>query len=91
MTDDILEDLKLRDAFLLKFRKEGNPELYSSYCKLRNKIQRVIRKAKNSHFENKVNENMHDSKKLWKQMKLLGYQNVQKTPTQTVLKIHMCS
>ena len=40
---------------------------------MRNKLQIEVKKAKANYFQNKVEENQHDSKKLWGHLKTLKY------------------
>ena len=57
------------------------------YCQLRNKIQKDVRSAKAEHFSSKIEENKHNSKKLWNQLKTLGYSSKTKGETKVVLNI----
>ena len=48
INNDILDDIRRRDHFLYSFKKKKNkdPASYSDYRRLRNKVQRGVRKAK---------------------------------------------
>ena len=74
MDDRILQMLRERDRLLiLSNENKTNKNLRSLFNATRNKVQREIKKAKANYFKNKVEENQHDSKKLWGQLKTLGY------------------
>ena len=61
--------------------------MYKGFCQLRNKIQRDVRMAKAECFSSKIEEHKNDSKKLWQQLKTLGYSNKTKGETKVVLDI----
>ena len=85
MTHDILVNIRERDSLLRKFKKNNETEYYESYCKLRNKVQRDIKAAKQNYIFNKIEDNKNDSKKLWESLKELGYQNKSKVAAKIVL------
>ena len=87
MSAEILDLIKSRDKFLYKFKKHNKQEDFKSYCKLRNKVQRETSKGKAEYFSNKVEENKNDPKKLWQQLKSLGYKNTPNESSKIVLKI----
>ena len=47
----------------------------------------MVKNAKENYFENKIEENYNNPKKLWEQFKTLGYSNKQKDKANTVLEI----
>ena len=66
ISSDILDNIKLRDQLLYKFKKNLNDQdLYKSYCKIRNKIQRDVKWSKANLFNQKVTEHQNNPKKLW--------------------------
>jgi len=74
MNSEILNDIRERDNLLYKFNKDrSKKEIYNEYKKLRNKIQRDIKKTKSDYFLNELESNKNNSKQLWKQLKSLGY------------------
>ncbi|XP_071944876.1 uncharacterized protein [Antedon mediterranea] len=76
MTPEILSAIKERDSLLNKFKNNPNrPDLYDAFRKLRNRIQKDIKKAKSECFLNKVEVNKNNPNKLWKCLKDLGYKN----------------
>ena len=77
--NEILSLIKERDHFLYKFRKCKNRAFYVSYCQCRNKVQRLVRAAKKEFFETQLEENKNDSKKLWKNLKMIGYSKNSRT------------
>ena len=73
--------MKERDRLLYMFRKQKTSELYKTYCSYRNKVQRNIKQAKADYLSNKMEENKHNSRKLWQQIKSLGYNTKHKSST----------
>ena len=69
MNDNIFLDIRQRDRYLRLYKKNRNKEMYSEYCKLRNKVQRDVKKAKAEYFRNKIEENKGNPKKLWQTLK----------------------
>ena len=51
INNDILEDIRRIDNFLCSFKKSKDPASYSDYRRLRNKVQRDVRKAKANYFK----------------------------------------
>ena len=87
MTSDILQSIQERDNWLNKFRKTRDPDDYKAYCKLRNDIQRKTRNSKSEYLANKIDENRNNPKKLWQQLKNLGYNSKGKQSSNVVLDI----
>ena len=88
MTSDILDKIKERDRILAEYkRNKNNEEKYNQFCKIRNKIQQDIKRVKSDYISNKIQENNNDSKKLWQQLKNLGYSGKSKENSKTVLRI----
>ena len=58
-----------------------------SFSKVRNLVQRKIKKAKAEHISDKIEENKDDPKKLWSQLKNLGYRSQKKEGQKIVLNI----
>ena len=87
MSGDILESKRERDGLLTRFIKEQHPALYTEYCKMRNKTQRDIKKAKSEYLHNKIDEHKDNPKKLWEQLKTLGYSTKSNGKAKVVLNI----
>ena len=87
MTAEILNLIKERDHFLSLHKKYKKHEHYKQYCYLRNKVQREVKSAKSSYFTNKIEENRNEPKKLWEQLKNLGYKD-KAQDTKIVLNIY---
>ena len=62
MTSDILDLIHCRDKFLYNFKKYGNHDDYVNFNKLRNKVQREIKRAKSEFFSGKIEENKKNPK-----------------------------
>lgn len=73
MTSDILENIRKRDDLLHMYKKTQNKYQYAQFCKIRNKVQRDIKHAKEDFVSGKIEENKKSPKKLWQQLKSLGY------------------
>ena len=69
-------------------QNRDNPDLRANYIRLRNKVTRLIRKTKSTHFCKKVNEYKNNPKLLWKQFKSLGYSNKSKEKSRIILDIN---
>ena len=61
--------------------------MHKRYCQARNKMQKIIRKGKSEFIANKIEEHKGDSKKLWQQLKNLGYSNSSSEASKMVLKV----
>lgn len=61
---------------------------HKQFCYLRNKVQKLIKKAKSKYLENKIEENKGNSRSLWKQFKGLGHERSNKSNPKTVLHIN---
>jgi hypothetical protein len=88
LTSSILLLIKERDKLLSTFKKNRqDPDLYKMYCKVRNQVQRDVKKAKSGYFLNKIEENKNNPKKLWQCLKDLGYSTKVKDCAKIVLNI----
>lgn len=87
MTSDILDYIRKRDIQLQLYKKSKSKHIYSDYCKLRNKVQKEVKKAKEEYISNKIEENKNNPKKLWQQLKGLGYSSKQKDNASVVLSV----
>ena len=87
MNSEILQNIRFRDETLNKFKKTNDPDLYKKYCQLRNLVQRETRISKRDYLTNKIEENVGNSKKLWDQLKKLGYSSKKKESSNVVLEI----
>ena len=87
MTADILDLMHCRDKFLYNLKKYGNHDDYVNFNKLRNKVQRDIKRAKSEFFSGKIEENKKNPKKLWQHIKELGLKNKTNDGAKLCLKI----
>ena len=85
MTSKILHDIRHRDDVLNRFRKTRDSDLYRTFYKLRNKIQRETEVAKRDNLANKIEENANNPKRLWNQLKQLGYSTKGKQSTNIIV------
>ena len=87
LTAEILEFIKIRDTFLYKFRKEKTSDFCQQSCFYRNKVKKEVKTAKSDFLSSKMEENKNNPKKLWEQIKSLGYSNKSKSSPTIVLNI----
>ena len=88
MTHEILDKIHLRDKLIRRYqRNKSNQGLYKQYCKLRNEIQRDVKKAKSNYLESQLESNAKDPKKLWTNLKSLGYSKKTSSKANIVLRI----
>ncbi|XP_060607821.1 uncharacterized protein LOC132759963 [Ruditapes philippinarum] len=87
LDSNILELINMRDYFLQEFRKHNQKDMYNKYCLYRNLIQRHIKKAKSGYISHQLQENKYNPKKLWSQLKDLGYSKKTKSSPNIVLNI----
>ncbi len=91
-TSEILDLILERDSLLRHFKKSKSSDDYKCYCKLRNKVQRTVKKAKSDYLSSQIEENKNNPKKLWQHLKGLGYNSKSKENCNMVLNIdgEMC-
>ena len=85
---DIIEAIKLRNDRHSKFNKNRNEQLSKEYKNQRNEVTRMIRKAKNSYYNEKIAENKNNPAKLWKTLKDLGHSCLKTITTNLNMKIN---
>ena len=67
MTPEIMEQIRIRDQ--LKSRGKHDIPARTMYKQTRNHVVRLIASAKSNYFKQKIMENKHDVKNLWKILK----------------------
>ena len=72
MTHEILQLIKERDKLILEFKRSNQKSSYEQFCKIKNLIQNKVKKAKNSFYNDKVEECKGASSQLWKTLKSIG-------------------
>lgn len=87
LDSNILELISQRDAFYFKFKKYKQKEMLDKYRFYRNLVQKEVIKAKSEYMSNKLEENKNDPKKLWSDLKNLGYSSKSKSSPNIVLNI----
>jgi hypothetical protein len=87
ITSEILETIRLRDRLRLKHVRTKKDEDYKDFCKLRNSVQKLCKKAKAEYFNTQVEQHKNDSKKLWNQFKKLGYKQNVKGSSKIVIDV----
>ena len=84
INDDILEAIKLRNASFLDFKHKKDQNSFSEYKKQRNEVIRMVTKAKQNYFSEKIMEHKKEPKKLWKCLKETGYSTKTKPGDYTI-------
>ena len=64
--------IKERDKLLLEFERSNQKSSYEQFSKIRNLIQNKVKKAKNSFYNNKVEQCKGSSSQLWKSWESIG-------------------
>ena len=88
MTDNILQNIRERNRTFYNFRKTKSHLLYKKYCQLRNKVQRLVKEAKQNYIDSEIEENKHKPKLLWKVLSKLGYSDKSKQKSKIGLDIN---
>ena len=71
-SSEILELIKERDEIYKLCAKSSTPDLENKRRELRNQVQTEIKAAKKEYFQNVIEENMGDGRKMWKCLKDMG-------------------
>ena len=82
ITAEILDTMKERD----NHKRQGNVE---DYKRLRNKVSELIKSAKKTTYENKIEIGKDDPKSIWKIFKEFGASNKSKTNNNEILGINI--
>ena len=69
-SSEILELMKESDEINKLCTKSSTPDLENKRRELRNKVQTEIKAAKKEYFQNVIEENMGDGRKMWKCLKV---------------------
>ena len=86
--EESLELIRQRDRALFKSNQnKSDYRLKTKFRELRNKATRVNRKKKAKHFQKKVEENKDNPKKIWDELKTLGYSNKSREKQSIVLEV----
>ena len=86
MNSDISQNVRYRDETLNKFRKTKDPDLYENIVNLGTLCREKLGYQRD-YLTNKIKENVGNSKKLWDQLKKLGYSSKKKESNNVVLEI----
>ena len=88
LTSEIIDCINERDKCLRNFVRTNNTWYQTQFNMLRNKVQRLVKKARGDYILNQVEINKNNSKKMWDSLKLLGYKQMVKTKEQIVLNVN---
>ena len=69
MNNEIIAIIKERNVAYKNMKRDiSNVDLARKYKALRNLVQRKVKRAKVEYFQDQIEENKHDSRKLWKNL-----------------------
>lgn len=71
ITDDIKQKMSERDALYVRAVRERNDDVWKEYKSMRNLIVSKIKFEKDEFFKRTIDDNKHNPKELWKNLKLL--------------------
>ena len=69
LTTSIKKEMNSRDLLHRKFRKSRCQTDYDTYRIQRNKVNVIVRKAKNKHYKSMLNESSNDPRRFWRTLK----------------------
>lgn len=72
ISSEILQHIVNRDKAYNIFKQHKSEENLKAFREIRTKTQILISKAKKNYFKTTIEENKHDSKNIWKNLKILG-------------------
>ena len=72
MTSDILDLIRQRDKWFIKFKRSNLPCDYDKYIYFRNQASYKVQRAKSEFYADAITANSHQSKKLWKVLTDMG-------------------
>ena len=88
MTGDIISGIKRRDSLFGLFkRNRANRDVYGEFCRVRNKVQRDVKLAKQVYFKGLIERSEGDSGKLWRNLKSSGFASKAKSGAKIVLDV----
>ena len=87
MTGDIISGIKRRDFLFGQYKRDRtNLDVYREYCRVRNRVQRDVKLAKQTYFKGVIERSEGDSGKLWKGLKSSGFASKNKSGARIVLE-----
>ena len=87
INEEILMTIRARNSSLKSYKKNKDPADFKSFKSLRNRVNRMVTKAKKEYFSDRISECKDDPKKLWKCLKEVGYSNKSISKSSISLKI----
>ncbi|XP_069941386.1 uncharacterized protein [Cherax quadricarinatus] len=88
MNTEILDNMKFRDQLLKRFKANRQDiAALNEFQRVRNRVQRLIKGAKAKHYCSKIEEYKHNPRKLWQQLKQMGYSHKPVNRSNIVLTI----
>ena len=71
LTSEIKKEMNHRDYLKQKATRTNSRYFYQAYKVARNKINKIIQKAKSEHFKSIINSNINNPKQLWKSVNII--------------------
>ena len=71
ITPEIVKEMNLRDNLHTKACSKKDTEIWNHYKKVRNKVNKMIKKAKAEHYKSLIESHKQNSKRFWVEMSKL--------------------
>ncbi|KAL0819933.1 hypothetical protein ABMA28_007935 [Loxostege sticticalis] len=69
LTDTIRHMMRIRDSYHKRYKVQKTSALLNSYKQMKQTVRDAIEREKKCFFDKNINCNLHDSKKLWRNLK----------------------
>ena len=83
---EIVEQIRIRNKLFKKIKSSCLNINWKTYKETRKDVQRAIKQKKNTYFQEKLSENITETKELWQTLKSLGLANKNNSPLSICLK-----
>ena len=88
LTVELKNEIDCRDALQRKFRKSKTTENYEKYKRQRNKVNNLIKRAKQNYNKNLLNENIEDITSFWRTLKSIFPTKLKSKLTSMTFKVN---
>ena len=88
LTVELKNEIDCRDALQRKFRKSKTTENYEKYKRQRNKVNNLIKRAKQNYNKNLLNENIEDTTSFWRTLKSIFPTKLKSKLTSMTFKVN---
>ena len=87
LTVELKNEINYRDVLQRKFRKSKTTENYENYKRPRNKVNNLIKRAKQSYNKNLLDENTKNATSFWRTLKSIFLTKPKSKLTSTTFKV----